>query len=723
MAGAISLSLFAEGAETASLQAKIDAIAANGGGTLTLEAGVHRTGALFFRPGVNLHLEKGAVIEGLDDDEAYPKIETRIEGETCVYYPALVNADRCDGFRISGEGTIDGHGLPTWKAFWKARKANGSILNKEPGLVRPRVLYVSNSKNVDISGVTFKNSKFWTTHYYRCENVCVHDCEIVAEVIDGVRGPSTDAIDIDACRNFTVRRVTMNVNDDSVVIKGGKGPWADDYGKNPGNGPSENVLVEDCVFKSVCHSCLTLGSECPEARNITMRNCTLEGAGNLLYLKFRPDTPQRFENITVDGVKGVCKKFLHFGAWTQFFSLGDRTDPANPPMSYASDVVMKNCEVECKSYHPELSSTGMYKISGFRLENNTINGKKMPNSRAAGGFVSAGWEWPEEIGNYDVKIVLGDDKADTASYVKFMGRRLAIDRTELKGGEKKTVEFTARVPGPYTTRKGDGSNRSLLVEVFRAGGEGEIVKPEVTPSPESTTIYLCGDSTVTDQRSEPWASWGQILPAFVKKGWSCSNFARSGLALATFRQEGRLDRIMEHFKEGDWVVIQFGHNDQKRPDDTPREGYTRRLNEYIDTIEAAKGHVVLVTPCERRKFTNGVHDGHTLRDYAEAMMDVAKARNVPVIDLNKMSYEMQDVLGEKGSAVLQVNNKGRLDNTHHNVYGAYENARIVASGLAKLPGIGAAIREEYRDFDHTKPDPRPGIPPSGKTDYTKPEGS
>lgn len=378
MALAFGASLCAADVETSELQAKIDSLAANGGGTLVVEKGVHKSGALFFKPGVNLHLEKGAVIEGVDDDGAYPQIETRMEGETCVYYPALINADHCDGFRISGEGVIDGHGLPAWQAFWQARKERKGVLNKEPGIVRPRVLYVSNSKNVDVGGVTFKNSKFWTTHYYRCENVCVHDCEIVAEVIDGVRGPSTDAIDIDACRNFIVRRVVMNVNDDSVVVKGGKGPWADDYAKCPGNGASENVLIEDCVFKSVCHSCLTLGSESPAASNITMRNCMLEGAGNLLYLKFRPDTPQHFSGITIDGVKGRCRRFLHFNDWKQFFSLGDRTDPDDPPMSYADAVTMKNCDVECDIYRPAMVSTDTYKLSGFRFENNTINGEKMP---------------------------------------------------------------------------------------------------------------------------------------------------------------------------------------------------------------------------------------------------------------------------------------------------------------------------------------------------------
>ncbi|MBR5549463.1 MAG: hypothetical protein IKU71_07010, partial [Kiritimatiellae bacterium] len=86
------------------LQKRIDEIAANGGGTLVLTAGEYHTGAIFFKPGVNLHLEKGATIIGVDDAEGYPMRETRIEGETCQYYPALVNADGCDGFKISGEG-------------------------------------------------------------------------------------------------------------------------------------------------------------------------------------------------------------------------------------------------------------------------------------------------------------------------------------------------------------------------------------------------------------------------------------------------------------------------------------------------------------------------------------------------------------------------------------------------------------------------------------------
>lgn len=325
---------------TTDLQSRIDALAAQGGGTLTLTSGVYRTGALFFKPGVNLHLDEGAVIEGVDDAESYPMRETRIEGRTVVYYPALVNADGCDGFRIGGKGVIDGHGYPTWKAFWPIYRKNPSAknVNMPEGLVRPRLLYVSNSRNVDVGGVTFRNSKFWTTHYYRCRDVRVHDCVIRAEKIDGVRGPSTDAIDVDACDGFVVSNVVMDVNDDAVALKGGKGLDADDPAKHPENGPSENVLVTDCTFGSQCHACLTLGSECIRARNVTMRNCRADGAAILLNLKMRVDTPQRYDNILVENCTGSVGTYMNGAAWSQMTELGEG---AEPPFSIASNVVMR----------------------------------------------------------------------------------------------------------------------------------------------------------------------------------------------------------------------------------------------------------------------------------------------------------------------------------------------------------------------------------------------
>lgn len=364
------------------LQDRIDEIAANGGGTLTLTAGVYRTGAIFFKPGVNLHLEKGATILGVDEAGGYPQCETRIEGETCLYYPALVNADRCDGFRISGEGVIDGHGANTWEDFWKgradARKNGTTFFNKT--LMRPRLLYVSHSKNVDVSGVTFKNSKFWTTHYYDCEDVVVHDCAIVADILKDsegkeLKGPSTDAIDIDKCRRFTVRNVDIAVNDDGVVVKGGKGAWANDYAQFPGNGPSQDVLVENCTFRHPTHSALTLGSECPAATNVTMRACTMDGCGNMVNLKMRTDTPQRYANVLVEGCKGKCRSFFRVQSWSQYHDDKGRTK--EELKSYADGVTLRNNVIEAQNVKDLVWRDDVFEISNLVFDGNLVNGAEV----------------------------------------------------------------------------------------------------------------------------------------------------------------------------------------------------------------------------------------------------------------------------------------------------------------------------------------------------------
>ena len=333
-----------------------------------------------------------------------------------------------------------------------------------------------------------------------------------------------------------------------------------------------------------------------------------------------------------------------------------------------------------------------------------------------------------EIGNYDVEIDLSGGPC--TNFVKFMGRRVAVGRTVLAAGEKKTVSFTARVPGPYTTRKGDEhSNRRLKIELFTDAPEAEgAPAPRVTPAPSARTIYICGDSTVEDHRSEPLGSWGLVLPAFVRRGWTTANFAQSGRSMKTFEEEGRLERVLERLAPDDWVLIQFGHNDQKIPGEEAENGYTRRLGEWIDRIREKGAHPVVVTPVERRGFhpAHGTQWGKSLAKYAEAAKAVAAAKGVPCIDLNDASYRMMGALGAEGSKKLQRPIDGtNVDNTHHSMYGAYEMARIVAAGLADIPVVGDAIREPYRAFDPEKPDPESAvaIPPSGAFNNIKPAGN
>lgn len=93
-------------------------------------------------------------------------MQTRMEGETCPYFAALINADNVDGFKMCGKGTIDGNGLKAWRAFWLRRKWNPNCTNKDEQ--RPRLVYISNSSNVTIADLHLRNSHYWTTHIYKC---------------------------------------------------------------------------------------------------------------------------------------------------------------------------------------------------------------------------------------------------------------------------------------------------------------------------------------------------------------------------------------------------------------------------------------------------------------------------------------------------------------------------------------------------------------------------
>jgi hypothetical protein len=179
-----------------------------------------------------------------------------------------------------------------------------------------------------------------------------------------VRAPSTDAIDIDACRNVLIKGCNMSVDDDAIALKGGKGPWADDPEKSPGNGGNENIIIEDCRF-GFCHSCLTCGSESIYNHNILLRRGVVEGAGILLHLKMRTDTPQRYEFIIVEDMHGRVGNFLHVHSWSQFANMEGRT---TPPMSYGSDVTMRRITMECGQFFNVAQEEDKFRLSRFLFE-------------------------------------------------------------------------------------------------------------------------------------------------------------------------------------------------------------------------------------------------------------------------------------------------------------------------------------------------------------------
>ena len=354
--------------QTEKLQGLIDLAATEGGGVIVVPSGTYLTGALYFKQGVNLYIEKGGVIKGSDDISDYPVTQTRIEGESCLYFPALINAIGVSGFKMLGEGTVDGNGERAWKAFWIRRKWNPNCTNKDEQ--RPRLVYLERCDNALIGGLLLKNSHFWTNHIYKCKRVKFIGCNIFSPK-EPVQAPSADAIDIDACQDVLIKDCYMEVNDDSVVLKGGKGPWAD---TDESNGANERILVEDCTY-GFCHSGITCGSESVRNNNILVRRITVKDIMQLIHFKLRPDTPQCYENIVIEDVKGtVIGSFINVSPWTQFFDLKGRTDK---PVSVARRITVRDCEVECGYFFNVQRDDKNYRLSDFEFKNLKIktNGK------------------------------------------------------------------------------------------------------------------------------------------------------------------------------------------------------------------------------------------------------------------------------------------------------------------------------------------------------------
>lgn len=344
--------------QTREIQSVIDKAAEEGGGVIVVPKGTFFSGSLFFKQGTHLYIEEGGVLKGSDRIRDFEIRETRIEGQTCQYFVALINADGVDGFTIAGKGTIDGNGRDYWHEFWIRRQWNPQCTNKDAQ--RPRLTYISNSKNVTIQDVRLINSPFWTNHIYHCDHVRYLDLYIYSSTT-GIKGPSTDAIDIDVCHDVVVRGCYMNVNDDAVVLKGGKGTFAD---KAPENGPCYNILVENCHYGTV-HGCMTLGSESLHDWNVIMRNCHTDNTQNVLWLKMRPDTPQHYEYVRVEGFTGKCRSFLLVKPWTQFYQKEDRPDM---PLSQCNNIHFNNINMECGTFF-NVEGSDKYVLKNFSFEN------------------------------------------------------------------------------------------------------------------------------------------------------------------------------------------------------------------------------------------------------------------------------------------------------------------------------------------------------------------
>lgn len=329
----------------------------------------------------------------------------------------------------------------------------------------------------------------------------------------------------------------------------------------------------------------------------------------------------------------------------------------------------------------------------------------------------------EPDGDYRVTVVLGNKTTASVTTIKAEVRRLMLEQVSTRPGQKTRRSFVVNVRTPEvvsgeTVRLKpreignlDWDNKLTLEFI---GQHPSVRSIEITPV-QVPTVYIAGDSTVVDQDKEPWAAWGQILPVFFTDKIAVANEAESGETIASFLSEKRFDKVFSTIRPGDYLLMQFAHNDQK-----PGRGfvsipnYKNLLRRYIDLARQRGAHPMLVTSMNCRDFLPDGSIRPTLGDYPEAMREVAHEEKVALIDLNAMSATLFQALGPEGTLKAFVHYPANsfpdqpntlADNTHFNSYGALELTKcIVQSMRAQHLPLAKYLRHGIPHFDPAHPD-------------------
>ena len=350
-------------------------------------------------------------------------------------------------------------------------------------------------------------------------------------------------------------------------------------------------------------------------------------------------------------------------------------------------------------------------------------------------------------GNYCVTVTLGSKKRAAQTVVRAESRRHYTDLVTTKKGQFQTVTFTVNKHEPtidastsvkLKPRELSYKNWDDMLSLQFCGPAPAVQRITIEPDSQAVTVFLCGNSTVVDQEQEPWASWGQMITRWFDERVVIANYAESGLSATTFLAQLRLDKILSQLREGDYVICEFGHNDEKekRAGDGAWYSYSRNLKIFADRVREKGGNIIFVTPTARRFFND---DQKTLRnthgDYPEAMRTVSRRENVPLIELNGMTHTFYEALGFEGSKRALVHYpantfpdqpKALADNTHFNPFGAWEVAKMIVMGLKQMDSpLVQYLRTDWQDFDPAHPDSPDEFIwyPSGNTDLVKPDGN
>jgi polygalacturonase len=352
--------------DTQAIQQALDSCAAHGGGTVHLSAGRYRTGSLFLRDNITLHLDAGAILLGSDSPDDYPVIHSRWEGVHQDTHAPLIGGNGLHNIAVIGRGTIDGNGA-TW---WKAKEENTLAFP------RPRLISFSECSNVLIEGIRAVNSPSWTINPVHCENVNIH----AVTIINPADSPNTDGINPDSCRLVRISDCYVSVGDDCITIKSGT-----EHEHPERSAPCRDITITNCTLEHG-HGGVVIGSEMSGGvKNVVISNCVFIGTDRGIRIKSRRGRGGTIEDIRVSNLimDGVLCPFT----MNLYYHVGERG----------------NLEVADKNQRPV--NDGTPRLRGIHFSHITAREVKH-----AAGFLYGLAEMPlEDISLSDISISISEE--------------------------------------------------------------------------------------------------------------------------------------------------------------------------------------------------------------------------------------------------------------------------------------------------------------------------
>lgn len=349
-------------------------------------------------------------------------------------------------------------------------------------------------------------------------------------------------------------------------------------------------------------------------------------------------------------------------------------------------------------------------------------------------------------GNYKVKVVLGNKDKDSRTTVKSESRRLMLENIHVPKGKSSIQTFIVNIRNTQIDSENSVKIKSReigkLIWDDKLTLEFNGVNPsvnqiEIEQVNNIPTVFLAGNSTVVDEANEPWCGWGQMFPRFLKPDIAVANYAESGEAANTFVSSNRFAKLYSKMKKGDYLLIEFGHNDQKQKGEGkgPYTSYKNDLKYLVDKTREKGGIPILVTPMHRRFFDENGKVKNTHGEYPNAVRQLANEENVYLIDLNEMSATLYEAWGVEGSKRAFVHfsagtfpdqKEALADNTHFNPYGGYQIARCILKGIVdnNIP-LEKYIIKEFKTYNAAHPDDvnKFDIPATPFSSMLKPDGN